>query len=121
MAQIPLDSTLGQGLTSLPPSDFTDSRQVELATGLGPSAPRIAWRRRVLLLAAIIGCLTVFLLARKRIIRVIGLCYSFWTVFVVVSTANHFVLDAAAGWACIGISVAMVTRHCAPESRPPRR
>ena len=64
MAQIPLDSTLGQGLTSLPPSDFADSSQVELATGLGPSAPRIGWRRRVLLLAAIIGCLAVFLLAR---------------------------------------------------------
>ncbi len=64
MAQIPLDSTLGQGLTSLPASDFADSHQVELATGLGPSAPRIGWRRRVLLLAAIIGCLTVFLLAR---------------------------------------------------------
>jgi len=61
-----LDSYLGDSTLS---SVFPDSRQfaaendTQINALLTP-APRIGWRRRVLLLAAVLGCLTVFLLAR---------------------------------------------------------
>lgn len=53
--------------------------------------------------------LCVFFLARNRVLRTFGLIYPAWTVFVVLGTANHFLLDAIAGIACVGVSTALVT------------
>ncbi|NNG38104.1 phosphatase PAP2 family protein [Flexivirga sp. ID2601S] len=52
--------------------------------------------------------LCVFFVARNRVVRTIAVLYPVWTVFVVMATANHFVFDAVAGWACIAISTAAV-------------
>lgn len=52
--------------------------------------------------------LGLFFVARWRILRLIGLLYPIWTVFVVMGTANHFIFDAIAGWACVGLSIAVV-------------
>lgn len=45
-------------------SGFESSRLQELTAGAGPSMHRIGWRRRVLLLVAVLACLSVFLTAR---------------------------------------------------------
>jgi len=52
--------------------------------------------------------LCLFFLARNRIVRGFGLVYPVWTVFVVMGTANHFLLDALAGIACVGLSCVLV-------------
>ncbi|TWE10081.1 PAP2 superfamily protein [Rudaeicoccus suwonensis] len=52
--------------------------------------------------------LSVFFVARNKIVRTISVFYPFWTVFVVIATANHFLLDALAGWSCIGLSALAV-------------
>lgn len=52
--------------------------------------------------------LSIFFVARHQVIRTIGLLYSFWTIFVVMATANHFIFDAIAGYACVAVSVAAV-------------
>ncbi|WP_163549129.1 phosphatase PAP2 family protein [Candidatus Frankia nodulisporulans] len=50
----------------------------------------------------------LFRYGRRRITRVLGLLYPAATVFVVMSTANHYLLDAAAGWAVLGFSAGLV-------------
>lgn len=52
--------------------------------------------------------LSIFFVARHKLVRVIGLSYGIWTVFVVMSTANHFIFDAFAGYACLAVSVLAV-------------
>ncbi|WP_311447091.1 phosphatase PAP2 family protein [Frankia nepalensis] len=42
--------------------------------------------------------------ARWRWVRVLGVLYPAGTVFVVMATANHYILDAFAGWAVLGVS-----------------
>jgi len=66
MALNPLDST--QPSSRFPASGLpldADATGEALPSGLATATPRIGWRRHVLLLAAIVGCLTVFLLARS--------------------------------------------------------
>ncbi|GAB3492238.1 phosphatase PAP2 family protein [Flexivirga lutea] len=52
--------------------------------------------------------LSVFFVARHKLVRIVGLAYGFWTVFVVMATANHFIFDAFAGYACVAVSVLAV-------------
>ncbi|MGN6160958.1 MAG: phosphatase PAP2 family protein [Marmoricola sp.] len=54
--------------------------------------------------------LCLFFLAKNRVLRTFGVLYPLWTVFVVLGTANHFLLDAIAGIACVGLAVAVVSR-----------
>ncbi|MEU6815296.1 phosphatase PAP2 family protein [Streptomyces sp. NPDC046860] len=51
--------------------------------------------------------LTVFALASVPWARVLGLAYPALTLVVIVSTANHFWLDAVGGVACLGFGVAL--------------
>jgi len=63
----PLESTWGSGLNPAAPGPEVaqDAQWLEpSSSGLVGPTPRIGWRRRALLVAAVIGCLTVFLLAR---------------------------------------------------------
>ncbi|OIV36234.1 hypothetical protein BIV57_17420 [Mangrovactinospora gilvigrisea] len=57
---------------------------------------------------------TVWCLARNRWIRVLGLLYPVGTLVVIISTANHFLLDAAGGLVCLaagfGASAALYGR-----------
>ena len=48
--------------------------------------------------------LVVFHLARHRTVRVAALAYPLVTLFVIVGTANHFVLDALGGLLVLGVS-----------------
>lgn len=52
--------------------------------------------------------LSIFFVARHKSVRIVGLSYGFWTVFVVMATANHFIFDAVAGYLCVAISVLAV-------------
>lgn len=52
--------------------------------------------------------LSIFFVARRKLVRIVGLSYGFWTVFVVMATANHFIFDAVAGYACVAVSVLAV-------------
>lgn len=54
--------------------------------------------------------LTLFLVARNRYLRAFGIFYPLWTVFVVMGTGNHYLLDCLAGYACVGIAVLIVSR-----------
>jgi hypothetical protein len=47
--------------------------------------------------------ISLFLLARKRWVRVLGLVYPCTTLVVIIGTANHFLLDAVAGAAALGL------------------
>ncbi|MCW2753786.1 MAG: hypothetical protein JWQ32_1197 [Marmoricola sp.] len=52
--------------------------------------------------------LCLFFLARNRAVRTFGALYPVWTVFVVIGTANHFLLDSLAGLACVAITSGLV-------------
>ena len=52
--------------------------------------------------------LSMFFVSRHKVLRDMALLYPAWTVFVVMSTANHFLLDALVGFACIGVSTTAV-------------
>lgn len=52
--------------------------------------------------------LSLFFVARHRILQVIGILYPTWTLFVVMATANHFIFDAFAGYFCVAVSVVAV-------------
>lgn len=52
----------------------------------------------------------LFFLARNRAVRTFGALYPIWTVFVVLGTANHFLLDSIAGIACVAVSSVIVWR-----------
>jgi hypothetical protein len=41
--------------------------------------------------------ISVFMCARAVWVRVLGLAYPFFTLFVIVGTANHFIVDAIGG------------------------
>jgi hypothetical protein len=43
--------------------------------------------------------------SRRRLVRVLGVAYPFVTVFVIVSTANHYIVDAVAGAALMALSL----------------
>lgn len=49
--------------------------------------------------------LSLFFVARHRLVRTVGMLYACWTIFVVMATANHFIFDAFAGYLCVGVSV----------------
>ncbi|MFD8599526.1 phosphatase PAP2 family protein [Kitasatospora sp. NPDC059646] len=57
--------------------------------------------------------LTIFFLARRTWVRVLGLAYPLVTLSVIVSTANHFWLDAVGGEICllVGFLAARVIYH----------
>lgn len=59
-----LPPSSGFGSSSFSSSGFDSPSFDPLVDGLAGGTPRIGWRRQALLLAAVIGCLTVFLLAR---------------------------------------------------------
>jgi hypothetical protein len=42
--------------------------------------------------------------ARRRVVRVLGMLYPAATTFVVIGTANHYLIDAFAGWAVLGFA-----------------
>lgn len=50
--------------------------------------------------------ITVAMLARRTWVRVLGVLYPVVTLLVIVSTANHFWLDAAGGTLCLGVGFA---------------
>jgi len=52
--------------------------------------------------------LSIFFVARHRLLRTIGILYPIWTLFVVMATANHFIFDAFAGYLCVAVSVVAV-------------
>ncbi|WP_245984483.1 phosphatase PAP2 family protein [Streptomyces tateyamensis] len=47
--------------------------------------------------------LTIFFLAERRWVRALGLLYPAATLVVIVSTANHYWMDAVGGLACLGV------------------
>ncbi|KPM54984.1 hypothetical protein ACG83_16635 [Frankia sp. R43] len=53
--------------------------------------------------------------ARRPVVRVLGCLYPAATVFIVMATSNHYILDAVAGWAVLGVSTllafAITVRH----------
>lgn len=51
------------------------------------------------------SALAIVTLARRRWVRVLGAIYPLATVFVIIGTANHFVLDAVGGAAALGVAV----------------
>ncbi|MEW2549953.1 phosphatase PAP2 family protein [Streptomyces sp. NPDC047002] len=51
--------------------------------------------------------LTIFALAKAPWARVLGLCYPVFTLLVIVSTANHFWLDAIGGILCLAFGYAV--------------
>lgn len=52
--------------------------------------------------------LSLFFVARHPVLRAIGVLYPLWTLFLVMATANHYVLDAVAGYFCVAVSVLAV-------------
>ncbi|PJJ01578.1 PAP2 superfamily protein [Streptomyces sp. 2333.5] len=53
--------------------------------------------------------ITIALLAKPLWARVLGLCYPALTLLVIVSTANHFWLDALGGVACLSVGFAVAS------------
>lgn len=51
--------------------------------------------------------LTIFALAKAPWARLLGACYPVFTLLVIVSTANHFLLDAAGGVLCLAFGFAV--------------
>jgi len=56
--------------------------------------------------------LAVVCLARRRWVRVLGALYPFATCFVILGTANHYVLDALGGVATLSIAVVLQRLIC---------
>ena len=50
--------------------------------------------------------IALFTLAERRWVRMLGLLYPACTVFVVLGTANHFILDAVGGVLTLGVGIA---------------
>ncbi|MGF1430644.1 phosphatase PAP2 family protein [Kitasatospora sp. LaBMicrA B282] len=51
--------------------------------------------------------LTIFFLAERRWIRALGLVYPLFTLSVIISTANHYWMDAVGGLLCLGVGFAI--------------
>ena len=64
LEHLPAPSLLAAETTGFDNTPFDGSPFDPLIDGLNATTPHIGWRRQALLLAAVIGCLTVFLLAR---------------------------------------------------------
>lgn len=72
--------------------------------------------------------LALWPLARTRLLRVLLVAYPLVTAFVVVATANHYLLDVVGGWATLGASIGLeelrTRRQRAhrrlPSASPPR-
>ncbi len=63
-------------------------------------------------------------LARHRVIRVVGAIYPAATIFVVIATANHYVLDVVGGWLALGLGAtvaAVVMRIAHGQGQSPGR
>ncbi|WP_250285250.1 phosphatase PAP2 family protein [Frankia sp. CiP1_Cm_nod2] len=63
-------------------------------------------------------------LARHRVTRVLGVLYPGATVFVVMATANHYVLDVLGGWFALGlgaVAATVVMRLAHGQRRSPGR
>ena len=56
---------------------------------------------------ALWSAIVVAQLARRRWVRIAAACYPLATLFVIVGTANHFVLDAVGGAVVVGIGFAV--------------
>ncbi|MCX6468768.1 MAG: phosphatase PAP2 family protein [Corynebacteriales bacterium] len=52
--------------------------------------------------------LSLFFLARRMWVRILGLIYPFTTFFVVMGSGNHFILDVLAGLATLAVGAAVV-------------
>lgn len=67
--------------------------------------------------------IAIVTLAKRRWVRVLGALYPLATLFVILGTANHFVLDAAGGVAALGVGIAvqrLLPGRPAYERRPVR-
>jgi hypothetical protein len=51
--------------------------------------------------------ITIFMLAKRRWVRTLGLAYPAVTLLVIISTGNHFWLDAVGGATCLGFGFAV--------------
>jgi hypothetical protein len=51
--------------------------------------------------------MAIVTLAQRRWVRILGAMYPMFTLFVVLGTANHFVLDAVGGVIALAIGVAV--------------
>jgi hypothetical protein len=69
--------------------------------------------------ALLVG-VTVALLAKGRVARVIGWSYPAVMLLVIVATGNHFFFDAAGGALAIGIGYVAASRVGSPAKRAPR-
>lgn len=58
--------------------------------------------------ALVVG-VTIALLVRRPVWRVMGLAYPVFVLMMIVATGNHFLLDAAAGAAVVGLAVGATT------------
>ncbi len=68
--------------------------------------------------------LAIVILAKRRWVKALGVAYPIATSFVVVATANHFVLDIIGGWVALGLGFAVqaiVFRRSALPAPWPRR
>jgi PAP2 superfamily len=67
---------------------------------------------------------TIAMLARRVWVRLLGACYPLATCFVIVATANHFVLDAVGGAAVLACAYAvqyrLTGRRAVTSQAPPR-
>ncbi|WP_462189107.1 phosphatase PAP2 family protein, partial [Frankia sp. CcWB2] len=54
---------------------------------------------------------------RRPLLRVLGALYPAATLFVVMSTSNHYLLDAVAGWAVLGVAAGAVALVAGWRSR----
>jgi len=66
----------------------------------------------------------ILLCARRVWLRALGVCYPIATLFVIIGTANHFIIDAVAGLAVFGIGIGiqyLLSGHGAfrPVADPP--
>ncbi|MEZ0064691.1 cbb3-type cytochrome oxidase subunit 3 [Streptacidiphilus sp. MAP12-20] len=63
---------------------------------------------------------TIFFLAKRRWVRVLGVLYPLSTVVVIVATANHFFMDAIAGALCtaVGLTTSRLVYRRWPYSFP---
>jgi hypothetical protein len=60
--------------------------------------------------ALIVG-VTLAVIARRRVFKVLWLCWPLWVAFTVLATANHFWLDIAAALLVAGLAAAVVYRR----------
>ena len=69
--------------------------------------------------ALLVG-VTIALIARRRLARIIGWSYPVAMLFIIVATGNHFFFDALAGGLAIGAGYVIASWVNAPTRRAPR-